>query len=230
MNLPARRSFAVILIVALVNVIVVSAAVADVVTPKQTAPLFNGRNLDGWKFVSRDATADAAAIWTAKDGVIACAGKPNGYARTIEAYRNYVLRFEWRWPAAAGGNSGVFVHVNEPDRVWPLCLEVQLKAGDAGSVRANGGSKVNELDSTAKDPRNVALRSPGAEKPAGEWNVCEVVCRGDTMKVSINGVLQNEVTGTSVSSGAIALQAEGAPVEFRNIVIAPLTAESPGKK
>jgi hypothetical protein len=36
--------------------------------------------------------------------------------------------------------------------------------------------------------------------------------------------LQNQVTGTSVSSGAIGLQAEGKPVEFRNIILEPLPA------
>lgn len=48
------------------------------------------------------------------------------------------------------------------------------------------------------------------------------MCRGNTITVRVNGVLQNEVTGTSVSSGAIGLQAEGKRVEFRNLTIEPL--------
>jgi len=40
--------------------------------------------------------------------------------------------------------------------------------------------------------------------------------------VQVNGVLQNEIAGSSVNSGAIGLQAEGKPVEFRNITIEPL--------
>lgn len=39
---------------------------------------------------------------------------------------------------------------------------------------------------------------------------------GDHIAVCVNGVLQNECTG-SVRSGYIALQSEGGPVEFRNI-------------
>jgi hypothetical protein len=40
--------------------------------------------------------------------------------------------------------------------------------------------------------------------------------------IRVNGVLQNEATGTSVDSGAIGLQAEGKVVEFRNIYLEPL--------
>jgi hypothetical protein len=35
--------------------------------------------------------------------------------------------------------------------------------------------------------------------------------------------LQNEITGTSVSSGMIGLQAEGKLVEFRNFFLEPLS-------
>ena len=197
-------------------------------TPERAIELCDGRSLQGWTFVSKDPTADAAAIWSVQDGVIRCTGKPNGYARTVARYRDYALHVEWRWPAAAG-NSGVFVHVSGVDKVWPTCLEVQLKATDAGSIRANGGSRVAELNPTAKDPVNVAHREPASEKPVGEWNACDVICRGDTVTVTINGVRQNHVTAASVTSGAIALQAEGAPVEFRNIVVRPLPAGAPAK-
>jgi hypothetical protein len=189
-------------------------------TPDKKIELFNGHSFEGWRFVSK-AAGDAGAIWSVKDGVIACLGKPNGYARTIATYHDYALHVEWRWPDKAG-NSGIFVNVSGPDKVWPTCQEIQLRANDAGSIRANGGSKLHELVLTAKDPVNVALRQPGVEKPVGEWNSADITCRGDTIIVKVNGVLENEVTGASVSSGAIALQAEGAPVEFRNITIAPL--------
>ena len=63
----------------------------------------------------------------------------------------------------------------------------------------------------------IKPRSGGeCERPAGEWNCAEIVCVGDHIAVCVNGVLQNECTG-SVRSGYIALQSEGGPVEFRNI-------------
>lgn len=202
-------------------VAVVPPASPEAIAPRERIALFDGRSLAGWNLVARDAATDPAATWSVKDGVIACSGRPSGYARTIATYRDYVLAAEWRWPEKPG-NSGIFVHVHPPDKVWPACLEVQLRATDAGSVRANGGAKVRELDPLAKDPINVALRGPASEKPAGEWNRCEIICRGDTLTVSINGVRQNVVTGASLTSGAIALQAEGAPIEFRRLELAPL--------
>lgn len=194
----------------------------DARPPSGRLDLFDGRTLNGWTFVAKDPSFNAASIWSVKDGVIHCEGKPNGYARAPGLFRDYTLQVEWRWPAGAGGNSGIFLHVTGPDKVWPACLEVQLKSGDAGSVRANGGSKVSELNPAAKDPINVALRGPVSEKPSGEWNRCKMICRGDTLTIWINDVQQNQVTGASVASGAIALQAEGTPVEFRHIVLTPL--------
>ena len=190
-------------------------------SPANRIELFDGKTLSGWTFVSRDTNAPAVAIWSVTNGVISCLGKPYGYARTPQTYHDYQLHAEWRWPDGPG-NSGVFLHVNPPDQVWPMCFEAQLQAGNAGEIRCNGGSHVNEV--TAKNPRSVPHQQPSSEKPAGEWNACDIICRSNTITVRVNGVLQNEVTGTSASSGAIALQAEGKPVEFRNIYLEPLPA------
>jgi hypothetical protein len=192
---------------------------APAVTPAERIELFDGKTLSGWKVVSRDADIDPAKVWSAQDGVLRCTGQPNGYARTEKAYQNYKLHVEWRWPNEPG-NSGVFLHVNEPDKIWPLCLEAQLRADDAGTIRANGGSTFREL--SPENPRTSPLRTPGTEKPIGEWNSYDLICRGDTVTVFVNGTLQNEITGSSVASGAIALQSEGRPVEFRNVIIEPI--------
>jgi hypothetical protein len=194
------------------------------VTPTSRIELFDGKSFDGWTFASKNTNAPAASIWSATNGVIYCLGRPNGYARTLQFYHDYELHAEWRWPSGPG-NSGVFVHVNPPDKVWPYCFEANMLAGVAGEVRMNGGSKADGL--TVQYPKSVPRQQPSSEKPAGEWNSFDIICRGNTISVRVNGVLQNNITGTSVSSGAIALQAEGKPVEFRNIFIEPLpSAES----
>ena len=64
----------------------------------------------------------------------------------------------------------------------------------------------------------VARGDAGFEKPAGEWNEAEIVCQGDRMAVYINGVLQNECSGTN-RTGYIALQSEGGTLEFRNVYL-----------
>ena len=186
------------------------------ISPTSKIDLFDGKSLSGWTFVSKDTNAPAESIWSMTNGVIACQGRPYGYARTLQTYRDYQLHVEWRWPDGPG-NSGVFLHINPPDKVWPLCFEAQLQAGNAGEIRCNGGSTANGL--TAANPKNFPRRQPSSELPAGEWNSYDIVCRSNTISVRVNGTLQNEITGASVDSGAIGLQAEGKLVEFRNIFI-----------
>lgn len=189
------------------------------ITPANKIELFDGKDFSGWTFVSKDTNVPAAAAWSVTNGVIACQGKPNGYARTLPTYRDYRLHVEWRFPSGPG-NSGVFLHLTGADQVWPTCLEAQLLSGSAGEVRLNGGAQAGNLPKP--QARSFPPRQPGSEKPVGEWNSYDIVCRGNAMTVRVNGVLQNEITGTSVSSGAIGLQAEGKPVEFRNLEIQPL--------
>lgn len=196
------------------------------VTPAQRVELFDGKSFSGWTFVSKGTNAPAESIWSVTNGVIMCQGKPNGYARTLQTYRDYKLHAEWRFPAGPG-NSGVFLHISGADKVWPLCLEAQLAAGSAGEVRLNGGSLANDL--AKPDAKSFPRRQPGSEKPVGEWNACDIVCRSNTVTVQVNGVLQNEITGASVSAGAIGLQAEGKPVAFRNLFIEPLPATQAAK-
>ena len=61
-----------------------------------------------------------------------------------------------------------------------------------------------------------------SEKPAGEWNVLEITCNNDNLEINLNGVLQNKATALTASSGAICLQSEGGPMQFRNISLESL--------
>ena len=173
----------------------------DIITPAGKIELFDGKSLSGWTFCIQTPECTCQhSIWSVRNGVIFCEGKPNGYARTRwPMYRDYQLHAEWRWPNGKG-NSGIFVHLNPPDTVWPLCFEAQLLTGDAGEVRLNGGSHLAAIT----DPKVISVprQQPNSEKPPGEWNFCDLVCRSNTITVHINGVLQNEVSGTSVDSGA----------------------------
>jgi hypothetical protein len=219
MKLFFAGSLALSFLVATTDNSVLAQSNGQAITPTQRIELFDGKSFSGWTFVSKGTNAPAASIWSVTNGVIACEGKPNGYARTLQIYRDYQLHAQWRYPNGAG-NSGVFLHVNPPDKVWPLCFEAQLLSGSAGEIRMNGGSSADGL--TAQNPKSVPRRLPSSEKPLGEWNTYDIVCRSNTISVRVNGVLQNEITGTSVSSGAIGLQAEGKPVEFRKIYLTPL--------
>jgi hypothetical protein len=136
--------------------------------------------------------------------------------RTREQYGNYMLHLEWRWPAEAT-NSGVFIHMQEPDAIWPASIECQLMAGSAGDFICASGTDMNEL--ADKSQKVVAKKAPSNEKPVGQWNTMEVKCKDNTMEVYVNGSLQNKGTGVSVSRGSIGLQSEGKDIEFRNLYL-----------
>ena len=193
------------------------------IIPKEKMMLWNGKDLTGWKPFTDDKNADPAKTWSVADGVIRCTGKPNGYMRTEEAYANYLLHVEWRWPEQ-GGNSGVLIHMNGPDNVWPKSLECQLHSGNAGDFWVIGGVETNEhakAGQRVNGRRTIKLKD-SSERPVGEWNTYEIICKDDWIVVCVNGILQNVATKCSATSGKICLQSEGTPVEFRNIYLEPL--------
>ena len=181
--------------------------------------LFNGEDLDGWSFVvDENSSIPANEVYGIKDGNIHITGNPFGYMRTTEKYSNYKLHAEWRW-VGEGTNSGLFLHVQDGDQLWPNAIECQLGSGKAGDFVMLGGSKIAEVESKGKFP--IKDRNGNFEKPVGEWNIAEVVCQGNSITVYINGQLQNQAT-SETSEGYIALQSEGGPIEFRNVYLTKL--------
>jgi hypothetical protein len=186
---------------------------------EKSVALFNGRDLRGWTFHLADPKAKMEDVWSVKDGVLVCGGKPNGYLVTKEdGFENYALTVEWRWPDK-GGNNGVLVHVTEPGAlgVWPKCLEVQLQSGEAGDFWVIGTTLEIENAASRIEGRRHKNLTDGSEKPLGEWNTMEIVCRGDEITVKVNGKLVNRATKLSQHRGAIALQSEGTPCEYRKV-------------
>jgi len=182
----------------------------------QTIQLFNGKDLNNWVFKLKDPSVDPSKVFTFHDNVIQISGSPFGYMRTKETYSDYKLHVEWRWPSEPT-NSGVFVHAQQPDSIWLRCVECQLQAGNAGDfICMNGADMTERTDKTKPFVKKIATSS---EKPAGEWNTMEVICKSNTVEVHVNGVLQNKGTNINLSKGSICLQSEGKSIEFRNIYL-----------
>jgi hypothetical protein len=186
--------------------------------------LFNGDDLEGWTYHLADPKVRMEDVWSAKDGVLMCKGRPAGYLLTKKNdFENYVLTLEWRWPEK-GGNNGVLVHVTEPGAlgVWPKSLEVQLAADNAGDFWVIGTTiDVENVEKRREGRRHLNL-TDDSEKPTGEWNEMEITCRGNEVIVKVNGELVNHATNVSQTRGAIALQSEGTPIEFREIKLRKL--------
>ncbi len=200
------------------------------IVPKEKIALFNGKDFTGWKLFVPDPNHDVTKTWSVVDGVIRCEGKPNGYMRTEKDYADYLLHLEWRWPENAG-NSGVLIHNSGDDVVWPKSLECQLASGNAGDFWAIGGVEFKEHAEggpRVSGRRTIKLKS-SSEKPIGQWNAYDIICKDDWVVVLVNGILQNVATKCSVpgtpygeKSGRICLQSEGTTIEFRNIYIEPV--------
>ena len=196
-----------------------------VLASAQPVALFDGKSLTGWSFDVIDPQVKPADVWSVKDGMIVCKGRPPAVLRTEKDYSDYELTIEWRWaPGGKPGNSGLLVHASKPREmfVWPKSLEVQLGSGNAGDFWMIGES-VRVRDTTPQGRRWIKRQS-SAEKPAGEWNTMTVRCEGDTIRVTVNGILMNEGYALSATKGAICLQSEGAEVHFRKVQLTPLAA------
>ncbi len=194
---------------------------AKAITPTAHVELFNGKDFTGWTFFMRT-NADPKQTWSIENGIMKCTGKPNGCARTVENYRDYKVTVEWRFVKVAphADNTGVMVHMQEPDAVWPATIECQGMHDNQGDFWMQGGATCK--DHTTKETRRVKMTEPSNEKPVGEWNTFVVECSGSTVNIFNNGKLMNTATDCSVTSGHIGLQSEGADMEVRKVSLDPL--------
>jgi len=183
--------------------------------PKAGTPvsLFNGKDLSGWPFSAPAQTN----VWSVKDGVLHSIGKPAGYIRTATPYTNYRLTLEFRH--LSKGNGGVLLRVVGPDKVWPKSVEAQGMAGHVGDIFTIDGFP---LKTDRARGRHTVKLHPSNEKPLGEWNTYEITVDHGNLELKVNGLVQNTGTDFEEVPGTIALQSEGAEMEFRNLRLVPI--------
>lgn len=156
---------------------------------------------------------------TIKDGEVRVTGKPAGYFATKDEYKNYVLSFEWMYERPEGleadekfrGNSGLLLHIQPPQKVWPRSIEFQLMNQEVGKIYPIAGAKFE-----GKWDREAYKK---AIKPVGQWNLEEVTSRDGAMTCTLNGVEVTRGEHAEPDHGAIGWQSEGSPIRFRNLKI-----------
>jgi hypothetical protein len=179
--------------------------------------------------------------WTWEDGTAHCTGQPVGVIRTRKPLVNFELVAQWRH-LKSGGNSGLFVWVAEesladlkPGTLPRGGIEVQiLDHGYAEQYEKRAGKKGERFFSTHGDvfPVGTSKMTPipptspngsrsfprkELSKGAGEWNHYYIRAINGEIRLWVNG---EEVSGGSdcePRTGYLCLEAEGSPVEFRNI-------------
>ncbi len=206
----------------------------DGMTPDQEVELKDGIiTLDTRKVAWWKANPPAFIV---RDGLLVSLGRPLGHLITEQEFSNYKLVVEYRF-SKDPGNCGVLVHSSTPRRLYdmfPQSIEVQMMHGSAGDFWVIG-EDIEVPNMEARRPRKddqvfgggpkdarriIHLENP--EKPLGEWNTMEITCKGDEVIVHVNGTLVNHGTKATATSGKIALQAEGAEVEFRKVDLTKL--------
>ena len=181
--------------------------------------------------------------------VLHIARGPTGLIRSMKAYENFILEYEFRHlteaPSANGGNgtsgnSGLIIcHSAFPKPGGPYPNEgheVQVCNLGNGSWYTSHGDTFTmpgSISQAIPDPRfGVSHQCGHRSMPVafngsktGEWNRIRITC--------VDGVIQNEVNGSLASSlfrasprkGYMSFESEGAPVEFRNMRIQELAPD-----
>jgi hypothetical protein len=211
---------------------------AEPVKVTASVSLFNGKDLTGWHMdvPERDKNPNARAPFTVRDGVLVSLGTPGGHLITDAVYKNYRLEVEYRF-AGRPGNCGVLVHASTPRALYgmfPRSIEVQMQHQNAGDfwciaeditvpdMEKRRGPKA-EWGTTGDKRRRIENLTNGSEKPVGDWNNMVIETVGNSVKVWVNGTLVNHGYNATADKGQIALQAEGAEVEFRKLLLTPIT-------
>jgi hypothetical protein len=83
-----------------------AADAADNTPPEGFVPLFNGKDLTGWK---------ASKGWSVADGVLVFDGKGTSLTSEKE-FRNFILHVDWK--ITKGGDSGVFPRGVAQVQIW----------------------------------------------------------------------------------------------------------------
>ncbi len=199
--------------------------------------LFNGKDLSGWHSDVPQLDKDPAARnpFIIRNGLLVSLGTPGGHLITDASYQNYRLEVEYRF-AGKPGNCGVLVHASTPRalyQMFPKSIEIQMmhtNAGDFWCIEEDITVPDMEKRRGPKEKwgvngdklRRIVNLTDGSEKPLGEWNTMRIECLNDEVKVWVNQDLVNHGFKSTVQKGQIALQAEGAEVEFRKVLLTPI--------
>jgi hypothetical protein len=201
-------------------------------------PLFDGRSLAGWHadVPASDTNARLRSPFVVRDGKLVSLGEPRGHLITDAVHRDYRIVAEYRFPGAPG-NAGILVHASTPRALYgmfPKSIEVQMMSGDAGDFWCIVEDiRVPDMERRRGPPdtwgvtegkaRRILNLTDGSERPLGEWNTMVIEVLGRSVKVWVNGALVNHGVDATADRGRIALQSEGAEVEFRRIELTPIT-------
>lgn len=199
---------------------------ADQDALKGFEPLFNGKDLTGWK-VNK---GGKMSVWGAENGVLFVNGSGGGWLMTEKEYGDFDLRLEFKLPEK--GNSGVALRTPLGGDPAYQGMEIQILDDSWYKNRKNYKDlKPTQLTGAIYD---VVPPEKDATKPAGEWNQFHITAKGRHITVVLNGVKTIDANlddhkkradkhpGLLREKGHLGLQSHDGRVEFRNLYVKPL--------
>jgi hypothetical protein len=171
-------------------------------------PLFNGKNLDGWDGDPR--------MWSVRDGMIVghtegVTMTDNSFLISKQSYGNFILRVEMK---LRNHNSGIQFR-SEALPNWVVRGYQADAAQDNywGNIYDEKGRGTLVDGWKGKAEKVVKLQ---------DWNDYEILCDGDHIKLTLNGLVTADIHDSARLTGIIAFQLHrGPPMEvyFRNVRI-----------
>lgn len=193
--------------------------------------LFDGRTLTGWKSVG-----GKGEHWAVRNGVLVGTSKPGGdqYLLTDAEFGEYMLAFEFRWPAKGDHTTVVIRAAEEGGVVSGLDVNLYL-APDEATNDIERRLFANPLHA-AGGVHNLRGPSPFVQNaPLGKWNTVKVTNTASRLKVEWNGTVtfdelladyaakRDELPALGRTTGRIALRTHRlVPVEYRKLEVTPL--------
>jgi hypothetical protein len=197
---------------------------ADKDAPEGFEPLFNGKDLTGWK-VNKGGNMK---VWGAEDGILYVQGTGGGWLMTEKEYADFDLQLEYKVPEK--GNSGVALR--SPMEGDPAYAGMEIQILDDVWHKANyKGLRRTQLTGSIYD---VVPPSREAIKPIGKWNKMHIIAKGRHVTVELNGTKivdanlddhkkrADKHPGLLREKGHLGLQSHDGRVEFRNLYVKSL--------
>ena len=178
--------------------------------------LFNGRTLSGWY--------GEPTLWKVLDGTIVGSSgrrlRQNSFLITRQEFSDFILKIDIK---LSNRNSGVQFRSKALSKYAVRGYQADATQGKAwGNLHGeNTGRRVIVDGWTGKGEKVVR---------SGEWNHYEIYCKGEHIKLTLNGLVTVDTHDTMFRTGVIAFQLHrGQPmnVAFRNIKIKSLGAKFP---
>jgi hypothetical protein len=166
-------------------------------------PLFNGKDLTGWKVVN------GTAPYVVTDGTIVgttVAGSPNSFLATGKNYGEFIFECEVKQDVGPSNSGIMFRALSTSDYMEGRVHGYQLEIDP--SQRAWTGGIYDEARRGWFYPGTLNPSGRNAYR-YGEWNHLRIEAIGPSLRTWVNGVAVAHVVDALTPSGFIALQVHG---------------------